>query len=217
MPQKESLGKLRSYKLTSSVAAVLLAFSSYGALLTAEGRSWTLFFDAQSSSVIFFSVVFLGVAIILARRNVSDVEVFSIALATTISAIWFYELIYHYSFITYFNYFRYPYFDFNDTRTLLSEGALSLLVLVGYKHQRVRQNYYFGGLITAFATIYSGWLLIGFPQLDGTFQLPRFIQVDDPVFVGYLLNRFSKLFLCLSWVALYFGATKGRKVTLACP
>lgn len=206
--QTASLAKLRSYKLTSSAAALLLTFSCYNVVLIAEGISWTSFFGAESSSVIFFSVVFLGVAVILARKKVPDVEVFSIALATTMSAIWLYELIYHYSFITYFNYFKYPYFDFSDTKTLLLEGALSLLVLAGYKYQRVRQNHFFVGLIAVFIASYAAWLLIGFPQFDGTFQLPRVIHVEEPVYVGYFLNRLSKLFLCLSWVALYLGARR---------
>ncbi len=83
------------------------------------------------------------------------------------------------------------------------EGSLSLLVLVGYKHTRVRKNCYFGFLMLVFVALYLGWLLIGFPQYDGTFVLPRFIQVGDPFALGYMLNRFSKLFLCLSWVSLY--------------
>ncbi len=204
MRSAEFVGKLKTYKLTATTAALLVALSSYGALLLAEGHSWTPFFDAQSSSVVFFSVVFLGVGIILIRKNVTDIETFSIALATTTSAIWFYELIYHYSFPVYFNYFRYPYFDFNDTRTLLLEGSLSLLLIVGHKHQTVRRNLWFGGMFGAFCFLYLGWLLIGFPQLDGTFQLPRLVGVENPFVVGYALNRLSKLFLCLAWVALYF-------------
>ena len=200
---RRRLDELRSYKLTASAGLLLLALSAYATVLLVEGDSWTTFFRAQSSSVIFFSLVFLGVAVLLARRRVSDVETFSVALATTFSVIWLYELIYHYSFISYFNYFHYPFFDFNDANTLLLESAASLLVLVGYKYIRVRGNYYLGVLILAFAAIYASWLLIGFPQFDGTFNLPRFIHVDNPAFVGYLLNRVSKLLLCLSWVSLY--------------
>jgi hypothetical protein len=199
------LGALRSYKLTASAGALMLALSVYGLVLLLEGDFWTSFFGAQSSSVVFFSLVFLGVGTLLARRRVPDMETFSIALSTTLSTIWLYEFIYHYSFISYFNYFRYPYFDFNDTNTFLLEGAASLLILVGYKHIRVKGNYYFGLSILLFSLLYAGWLLIGFPQYDGTFQLPRFIQVGDPFFLGSLLNRLSKLLLCLSWVSLYLG------------
>jgi hypothetical protein len=200
-----SLGALRSYKLTASAGGLLLALSVYALALLLKGDFWTSFFGAQSSSVIFFSLVFLGVGMLLARRRVADVETFSIALATTLSTIWLYEFIYHYSFISYFNYFRYPYFDFNDTNTLLLEGAASLLVLVGYRYIRVRGNYCFGLSILLFSLLYAGWLLIGFPQYDGTFQLPRLVQVGDPFFLGNLLNRLSKLLLCLSWVSLYLS------------
>ncbi len=206
---------MRSYKLTSGAGVLLLALSVYAFVLLLEGDFWTSVFGAQSSSVIFFSVVFLGVGILLARRHVPDVETFSIALATTISVIWLYEFIYHYSFISYFNYFRYPYFDFNDTNTLLLEGAASLLVLVGYKYIKVKGNYYFGLSILVFSVLYASWLLIGFPQYDETFQLPRFIHASDPFFVGSLLNRLSKLFLCLSWVSLYLSQTMSSRSVAA--
>jgi hypothetical protein len=202
---KRSIGALRSHKLTAGAGGLLLALSVYAFALLLEGDPWTSLFGAQSSSVIFFSLVFLGVGVLLARRGVPDAETFSIALATTLSAIWLYEFIYHYSFISYFNYFRYPYFDFNDTNTLLLEGAASLLVLVGHRYIRVKGNHYFGLSILLFSALYAGWLLIGFPQYDGTFGLPRFVQVGDPFFLGYLLNRLSKLLLCLSWVSLYLG------------
>jgi len=194
---------LREYRLTSLVILLLLVLSVYAFFLILVGEFWTPFFGAQSSSIIFFSLVFIGVAILLAGRGVPDLETFSIALATTVSAIWLYELIYHYSFPVYFNYFRFPFFDFNDAHTLLLEGATSLLVLAGYKYARLRGNNVFWLLVLAFFATYTAWLLIGFPQFDGTFTLPRYLQVGNPFFAGYILNRVSKLLLCLSWVALY--------------
>ena len=165
---------------------------------------WSSFFGAQSSSTIFFSLVFLGVAVQLARRNVADLEIFSVALATTISAIWLYELIYHYSFIGYFNFFRYPFFQFSDASTLLMDGTLSLLILVGYKHISVKRNYVLWGLLLIFVALYATWLLLGFPQYtDRTFKLERFLYLEDPFPAAFLLNRFSKLFLCIAWVSLY--------------
>ena len=192
-----------SYRLTKTVAALLVIFSAYATFLILRGESWTSFFGAESSSVIFFSIVYLGAGILLAKREVPDVETFSIALATTLSAIWLYELIYHYSFPVYFNYFKFPFFDFNDTNTLLLEGATSLLVLVGYKYFRVKGNYYFWGLVSLFCILYGIWILMGFTQTSGTSYLPQYIHVNDPVLVGYILNRSSKLVLCLSWISLY--------------
>ena len=200
---RRGLTELGEYKLTATAGAILFGLSVYALALQLEGASWTVIFRAQSSSVIFFSLVYLGVGILLARRGAPDVETFSISLCTTLSAIWTYELVYHYSFIAYLNNLKFPFFDFNDTSTLLLTGAASLLVLAGYKYIRVRGNLFFEILILAFWAVYVTWLLIGFPQFDGTFHLPRYIQVDDPVFVGYLLNRFSKLILCFAWVALY--------------
>ncbi len=200
--------KIRKYRLTVTVTLLLIALSVYAAVIMAEQGYyyWSPFFRAQSSSAIFFSIVFVGVAIQLARRNVPDLETFSIALATTLSAIWLYELVYHYSFIGYLNYFRYPFFQFSDTSTLLMDGALSLLVIVGHKYIRTKSNYFLWSSLIIFLILYSTWLLLGFPQYtDRTFQLPRLLVVEDPFAAAFILNRFSKLFLCIAWVFLYSG------------
>ena len=163
-----------------------------------QNHFWTPFFGAQSSSTIYFSIVFLGVAIRLIKLKASDLETFSTALAVTLSAIWFYELIYHFSFPA--NYYEFVGLRLN---TFILESALSLLVLVGYKHLRVRGNYSFLGTSLLFLVSYSVWLLIGFPQVDGTFVLARYLYLSNPFYLGWTLNRFSKLFLCLAWVSLY--------------
>jgi hypothetical protein len=197
---------IRRYKLTATCSLVLIVLSAYAGLLMVEQGYyyWSPFFRAQSSSAIFFSLVFVGVAVQLARRRVSDLDTFSIALATTLSAIWLYELIYHYSFIGYFNYFRYPFFQFSDANTLLVDGALSLLVVVGHKYIRLKGNYLFSLFMLIFGILYVTWLLMGFPQyVDHTFQLPQLVEVANPFATAFYLNRLSKLSLCISWVFLY--------------
>jgi hypothetical protein len=196
------------YKLTATASLFLVAMSIYaGILMITKGYYyWSSFFGAQTSSAMFFSLVFLGVAAQLVRKRLQDIELFSIALATTISAIWLYELIYHYSFIGYFNFFRYPFFQFSDASSMIIDGALSLLILVGYRHISVKRNYALWGLLLIFFGLYATWLLLGFPQYtDRTFKLDRWIFMEDPFPAAFLLNRFSKLFLCLAWVSLYFG------------
>jgi hypothetical protein len=208
MPSRRYVETIGRYKLTATAVFLLISLAVYaGFLMVVQGYYyWSPFFRSQSSSAVFFSLVFVGVAVQLARRSVSDLETFSIALATTLSAIWLYELIYHYSFIGYFNFFHYPFFQFSDASTLLVDGALALLVIAGHKYARVKGNYFFWLFMIIFGILYATWLLIGFPQyVDRTFQLPRLIQVDDPFAAAFLLNRFSKLSLCVSWVFLYSG------------
>ena len=196
--------KIGRYKLTTTAVLLLLALSVYAGFLMAEHGYyyWSPFFGSQSSSAIFFSLVFVGVASQLAKRSVSDLETFSIALATMLSAIWLYELIYRCSLIA-FNYLRDPFFEFSDTSSVLLNGALSLLVVVGHKYIRVKSNRLFWSFVLIFVILYASWVLIGFPRYDGTFQLPRLIEVGDPFLIGFLLSRFSKLSLCISWVLLY--------------
>jgi hypothetical protein len=207
MLRERYLENFRRYRLTASASLFLVSMSVYaGMLMITKGYYyWSSFFGAQTSSAIFFSLVFLGVVAQLVRRRLQDIEVFSIALATTISSIWLYELIYHYSFIGYFNFFRYPFFQFSDASSMIIDGALSLLILVGYKHINVKRNYPLWGLLLVFLILYATWLLLGFPQYtDRTFKLDRLIFMEDPFPAAFFLNRFSKLFLCLAWVSLYF-------------
>ncbi len=89
------LDRFRNYRLMASAGLLLLVLSAYAAALLLGGVYWTPFFKAQSSSVIFSALVFIGVGVLLVRRGVPDLETFSISLATTLSAIWLYELIYH--------------------------------------------------------------------------------------------------------------------------
>jgi hypothetical protein len=206
MPIWKHAKEIGRYKLTASTVLLLIGLSIYAAFLMVQQGYyyWSSFFGAQSSSAIFFSLVFVGVAVQLPKRRLSDLETFSIALATTLSAIWFYELIYHYSFIGYFNYFQFPFFRFSDANTLLMDGALSLLIVVGHKYIRLRRNYLLWLSMSLFVILYGTWLLLGFPQYaDRTFQLPIVIVVEDPFAAAFLLGRFSKLFLCISWVFLY--------------
>jgi len=189
---------MKEYRLSATFSVLLFALSVYALILIFEDHFWTPFFGAQSSSVVFFSIVFIGVVIHLIRMRTSDLECFSTALATTFSVIWFYELIYHYSFPG--DYSEFVNLQFN---TFIMETGLTLLVLVGYRRIRIRRNNYFVFMVMVFSILYVLWLVIGFPQYDGTFQLPRFLNIQNPFLAGYVLNRFSKLFLCLAWVSLY--------------
>lgn len=199
----EFLAIVRCYKLTSLTSSVLFVTSFYAVSKLIRGELYSEHFNMAASTVLYYSMVFIFTAVLLMSRGLRDVEAFSIALSTTISAIWLYELIYHYSFPIYFNYFKYPYFDFKDFRTLFNHGGLAALILVGYRHIKVKKNYYFITAFLSFSTTYALWLLTGFYHLDGKTYLPAIIIVNDPVSFGFFMNRLSKLLLCVAWIMLY--------------
>jgi len=147
------------------------------------------------------------VRLLVPRRSptVSNLDLFRICLCTTLSVIWTYELIYHYSFLRYWN----P-IAADDLRILFLDVSLSSLLVVGHKHISIRQNYLFLATIVAFTVTYGLWLAIGFPNFPtlstrGLYLL-KLLYVEDPFTLGYILNSLSRLILCIAWITLYAPA-----------
>lgn len=133
---------LKDYRLTITASTLLFLISVNSTIRLIQGELYSEYFATSTSTVIYYSAVFIATAVMLSGRSVKDVEVFAVSLSTTISTIWFYEFVYHYFFPVYFNYFRYPYFGFKDLKTLFNDGGLTALILVGYRYITLRRNYF---------------------------------------------------------------------------
>lgn len=194
----------KEYKLTSVVFLLLIAVSAYYVARLQQGENYAAYLGyVSSSSIIFFSMVFVGTGTTLIRRyGLGDLDTFVISLATTVSLIWTYELIFHYSFPVHLNYYRFPYF-LVDLRNLIMMGSLSILILVGRRYIRLKRNHLFFTLIILFTLTYGLWLMIGFPNSDGNLYQPIRLAVGDPFALGAMLSRLSKFLLSISWILLY--------------
>ncbi len=115
-----------------------------------------------------------------------------------------YEVVYHFTFPVYFNYFSPPFFSGADVRFAALEAVVMMPVFLVRRHLR------FGRLsallLLLFAGIWSVWILYGFPQYFavGTFY-PRVLSSADPYHLSLLLNFGSKTVL-----ALLFGSLVHR-------
>lgn len=205
------LGFALRYKLTSLSTALSLLLAGYYSFRLAQGEYLAYNFGYTSTlSVISYPLMFAATSMILVRRHgVDDVRAFVTSLSTTLSAIWFYELVYHYSFPVYWNYFRPPYFDLSDFRTLFMNTSLSLLILVGRDFIKVRGNVLFIAFMSLFAATYGLWIAIGFTHPDGSSYTPVLIEVENPELVGFVLNRLSKALHIAAWVSLYYHHQSG--------
>ena len=118
--------------------------------------------------------------------------------------MYLYELIYHYSFPIYLNYFKPPFIDLSDLRTGITLGINAILKIVGHKYLRIRGNYplLISGLI--FVGLWIFWLGIGFPQkFSEAMFFPRFLPIDNALSFAWSLNLLTKIVLAVSYLLLF--------------
>ena len=212
MVKDSLLGQLRKITLNAVVtflhyailvsAVWLIAYSSFMWLTTLDvwglgGVFW--------SSWITFGTVYLGVAIFLRINGVSVAERFIISLTSTISMIWLYEILYHFSYWNSWNYGIPPYFLLKSNTIFLFYGLIALTALSGYKYMKV--NRWFWIVFLAMASVWIFWITMGFPQFESPnvlFEspLPRLI-IDNPHVFAFPLYAVTKFLLGLAYVLLY--------------
>ena len=157
------------------------------------------------SSWITFALVYLGTAVFLRMKGVSVAESFIISLTSTVSMIWLYEILYHFSFWDSWSYGKPPYFFLKQNVNFLSYGLISLTALSGYKYAKTGWWYWFLPISMAFLWIF--WITIGFPQIETPKVLYNFawsrIAIANPDALAYPLNSITKFLLGLSYILIY--------------
>ena len=112
-----------------------------------------------------------------------------------------FEIVYHFTFPVYLNYFRPPFFDGSDVRYLVLEGVMLVPVFLVKRH--LRFGALSAGLLTCFLVAWTTWVLFGFPQyFTGSFYFPRFFVASDPYLLSLYLNFGSKTILALFFASL---------------
>ena len=112
-----------------------------------------------------------------------------------------YEVVYHFAFPVYFNYFKPPFFVADDARYLAFEGVMLLPVFL------VRKRLRFGPvskiLLASFAATFALWILFGFPQyfVEG-YYYPTVLSTPDPFRLSLLLDFGSKAILVFFFASL---------------
>ena len=197
---RKAIGILHYIAITSMI--FLFAYSLFAWLGTSD--VWG-FGDIFWSSWMTFASVYLGVAAFLKIRGIPIAESFVISLTSTISMIWFYEILYHFSFWDSWNYGTPPYFFLKMNINFLDYGLIALSALSGYKY--MKSNKWFWLILLTTAALWIFWIMIGFPQLIFpkelyNFFLPRII-IDNPHALAYPLNAITKFLLGAAYVLLY--------------
>ena len=155
-------------------------------------------------TIVILSLTYVVISLVLTRRGVVDLDVFIVSFTSVISLMYFYELIYHYSFPVYLNYFRPPFIDLSDLRTGVTLGISAILIVVGHKYLRIRGNYPFLISVLIFVGLWIFWLGIGFPQkFSEELFFPRFLPIDNAQSFAWSLNILTKIVLAVSYLLLF--------------
>jgi hypothetical protein len=167
------------------------------------------------SSWMTFAFVYLAVAVFLRINGLSAAEGFIISLTSTISMVWLYEILYHFSFWNSWNYGKPPYLFLNGNTIFLNYALISLTALSGYKYMKT--NRWFSLSLVAMTILWIFWITIGFPQYAFPqtlyiFAWPRII-IANPHALAFPLNSITKLLLGTAYVLLYLPSR--QKLSMA--
>ena len=167
------------------------------------------------SSWMTFAFVYIGIAFFLRINGVSAAESFIISLTSTVSMVWLYEILYHFSFWNSWNYGKPSYLFLNGNTIFVYYAIISLTALSGYKYMKT--NRWFWLVLIAMTVLWIFWITIGFPQYAFpqalyVFVWPR-IVIDNPHALAFPLNSITKLLLGTAYVLFYLPSR--QKLSLA--
>jgi len=125
-----------------------------------------------------------------------------------------YELIYHFSYPVYLNYFKPPFLLGEDLRYSILGSLQILPVFMLRRHLSFKKTSI--AAMVVFASIWIVWILYGFPQyFSNDYFYPRIFKTDDPFVTSLLLNFSSKPILALFFISLLeAGAVNSLEVGL---
>ncbi len=190
----------RIIRQTIGVMAIVAAFYSVASIILSQ--HWVTFLgDLSAFSLLSVSLIYLASESSLTRAGLDWVEAIVLSALFSNAFIQSYELIYHFSFLVYFNYFKWPLLDGDGIRYLV-ERSLTILPTA-----LLRKHLSFGKLSAAslvlFAALWGTWILYGFPQyFSENSYYPIILEASDRYTTSILLNFGSKLVLAVFFISL---------------
>ena len=168
-------------------------------ILIVIGQFWVAAIeDISPVSLAAVSGLYLLMDSRLRKDSVRYGESFVLSILFANAFVQSFELIYHFTFPVYLNYFQPPFLSGDAIRYLVVEGTMLLPILLLRKHLR------FGVLsaffLLCFVATWTVWILYGFPQyFTNVFYFPRFLSSQDPFHLSLWLGYGSKAMLALSF------------------
>ena len=112
-----------------------------------------------------------------------------------------FELVYHFTFPVYLNYFTFPFLDGQQISYLLIEAIALLPLFLIRKHLSLKRICI--APFAVFLVLWAVWILHGYPQyfVEGYFY-PRILRTADPYNLSLYLNFGSKAALAVLFATL---------------
>jgi hypothetical protein len=197
--------------ISTGLRVLALAGLGVSVLLVATGQLWINALGGISPiSVGAICGLYLLMEMRLERNGVAHDQ--SIILAVLFANVFAqsFEVIYHFTFPVYFNYFKFPFLNEDTVRYIGLESTMLLPILLVWKH--IRFGIVSALLLLSFAVTWAAWILYGFPQyFTQQSYYPVLFLTNDPYHLSLLLNFGSKVILALFFASLVTGQTKENK------
>jgi hypothetical protein len=133
---------------------------------------------------------------LIALRRCSDMQAVAIAWVVAVSCLIAYEAVYKWSF------YLLPFgrdMPPPELRAFILQLSVAATVLTGFADKHLRVTIRSCLWLTVFCALWTLWLLIGFPQLDGRVVHPQTLRWHADRQLVYLINRSSKLALFITY------------------
>jgi hypothetical protein len=166
-----------------------------GIFLTIEGDLWIDPLGGMSSvSLAGASGLYLLTELHLSRMGTPIGQAIVLAILFANAFLQAYEIIYHFTFPVYLNYFRFPFLNGDGIRFLFLDGIMLLPLILIKKYLSATRLTWL--LLVLFLLVWGAWILYGFPQyFSQGYYFPRLLEASDPFHTSLYLNFGSKALL----------------------
>lgn len=183
----------RPVSATAAICAVAVAVFETDQLLRGNLYLPALNYPDGTTLVMLSGLLVAG---LVALKQRSDIQAFAFAWITALSCVIAYEAIYKWSFyLVPFGKEMPP----AEVREFILQIGFAATLLTGFADHHLATRNATWIWLAAFLGLWTLWLLVGFPQLDGRLVHPQILPwhlAHDQV---YVLNRVSKLALFITY------------------
>ena len=189
----------RGRPLTAIAAAGAVAVAVFEVVQILRGQLYLRVLDHPDGTtlVMVCCLILWGLA---ALKDRTDLQAVSVTWVVAVSCVFAYEALYKWSFhlAPFARVMPAP-----ELREFVLQSAVAATVLVGFAHHHLSWKRSTWVSSSVLGGLWTFWLLIGFPQLDGQVVFPQVLPWTYAYDQVYLLNRATKLALFLAYLSLF--------------
>jgi hypothetical protein len=186
----------RPLSMTGSACAIVVTVVVIGQVLQGELYIRGLNYPDATTLLMLCGVLTAG---LIALRRCSDLQAVALSWVIAVSCLYAYEAIYKWSFyLAPFGRGMPP----PELRELILQLAVAATLVMGFAHQHLMATMRTWIWLTIFGALWTLWLLVGFPQLDGRVVHLQVLPWTVDRHQVYLINRCSKLALFITYLTL---------------